>query len=204
MSFRTSRRAFLIASGALLAAGPLAAQDGGDPRMAEMVLGSPDAPVEIVEYASMTCPHCATFHLDVLPKLKAEYIDTGKVRLVLREVYFDRFGLWATMVARCGGEARYFGIVDEIFRTQRDWSRAGDDAAVAAALRRIGKLANLTDEEINACMSDQAFANALVQAYQENAKRDGIESTPTFLINGEKTGNKPWEALKAQIDAALG
>jgi protein-disulfide isomerase len=204
MSFRTSRRAFLIASGALLAAGPLAAQDGGDPRMAEMVLGSPDAPVEIVEYASMTCPHCATFHVDVLPKLKAEYIDTGKVRLVLREVYFDRFGLWATMVARCGGEARYFGIVDEIFRTQRDWSRAGDDAAVAAALRRIGKLANLTDEEINACMSDQAFANALVQAYQENAKRDGIESTPTFLINGEKTGNKPWEALKAQIDAVLG
>lgn len=203
MTPQPSRRAFLIASGALLAAGPLRAQHA-DPRLAEMVMGAAEAPVEIVEYASLTCPHCARFHAEVLPKLKAEYIEAGKVRLVFREVYFDRFGLWATMVARCGGEARYFAILDEIYRTQKNWTRAGDDAAVVGALRRIGKLANLTDDELNACLSDQAFANALVKRYQEQAKKDGIDSTPTFIINGMKTSNKPWEALKAQIDAALG
>ncbi|GIX12391.1 MAG: thiol-disulfide oxidoreductase [Paracoccaceae bacterium] len=203
MTLAISRRALLATAGAAFLARPLAAQSA-DPRLEEMVLGSPDAPVEIIEYASMTCPHCARFHVEVLPKLKAEYIEPGKVRLVLREVYFDRFGLWATMVARCGGATRYFGIVDEIFRTQKHWARAGDDAAVARELRRIGRLANLTEEELNACLSDQEFANALVRRYQEQARRDGIDSTPTFLINGQKTPNLPWEDLKSRIDAALG
>jgi protein-disulfide isomerase len=199
---RLTRRS-LLALGAgvpFLAVLPAAAAD--DPRLAEMVLGSADAPVEIIEYASLTCPHCARFHVDVLPKLKDAYIDTGKVRLLFREVYFDRFGLWATMIARCE-PLRYFGVVNEVFRTQQDWRAGPNDAAVAENLRRIGTLANLSDDRMNACMADQDFANALVRIYQDHARRDGIDSTPTFLVNGEKHGNMSFEEFSALIDAKL-
>ena len=86
----------------------------------DFALGAEDAPVKMVEYASFTCPHCAAFHDTVFKPLKADYIDTGKVRFEFREVYFDRYGLWAAMVARCGGEMRYFGITDILFQTQQD------------------------------------------------------------------------------------
>lgn len=200
----TRRHALLTGAAAVFAATAttLRAQEA-DPRLAEMVLGDPSAPVELVEYASFTCPHCARFHNNVLPALKTEYIEEGKVKLVVREVFFDRYGLWAAMVARCGGQARYFGISDEIYRTQASWTKAGNDAAVANALRQIGKLAGLTDEELSACLSDQAYANALVAGYQENAARDGIRATPTFLLNGETVSNRPWEELKSLIEAAL-
>ncbi|MEM9049854.1 MAG: DsbA family protein [Pseudomonadota bacterium] len=204
MTLKLTRRETLLSSlaaGAVFAS-PLRAQEE-DPRLAEMVLGDPAAPVEMVEYASFTCPHCARFHNDVLPALKSDYIEAGKVKLIIREVYFDRYGLWAAMVARCGGGGRYFGISDEIFRTQSSWTRAGGDAAVAGALRQIGKLGGLTDDELSACLSDQGFANALVETYQENAARDGIQATPTFMINGEKISNRSWAELKSLIDAAL-
>ncbi|MEM9197349.1 MAG: DsbA family protein [Pseudomonadota bacterium] len=201
----TRRHALLSGAATLFAAATattLRAQEA-DPRLVEMVLGDPSAPVELIEYASFTCPHCARFHNNVLPSLKSEYIESGKVKLVVREVFFDRYGLWAAMVARCGGQARYFGISDEIYRTQPSWTRAGNDAAVANALRQIGKLAGLTDDELSACLSDQAYANALVAGYKENAARDRIEATPTFLLNGETVSNRPWEELKSLIEAAL-
>ena len=86
----------------------------------DMVMGAADAPVEIIEYASFTCPHCANFHATTYPLLKADYIDTGKVRFVYREVYFDRFGLWASMIARCGGEMRFFGMAELIYEKQKE------------------------------------------------------------------------------------
>ena len=85
----------------------------------EMVRGKKNAPVTIIEYASFTCPHCATFHRDIFPKLEKEYIQTGKVRFVYREVYFDAPGLWAALVARCGGEDRYFGIIKLLYEKQK-------------------------------------------------------------------------------------
>ncbi len=197
-------RRHLLALGAAMSVAGVARAQEADPRLVEMSLGNADAPVTIIEYASFTCPHCATFHRDVLPLIKTEFIETGKVRLVFREVFFDRFGLWATMVARCGGQMRYFGMVDEIYRTQRDWTVGEGDAAVAENLRKIGRLAALTDDQINACLGDQTYANALVQGYQANAERDGIDSTPSFMINGEKFGNMGFDAFKAEIEARLG
>lgn len=91
----------------------------------EMVLGAEDAPITMIEYASYTCPHCAAFHQGTYQEIKKNYIDTGKVKLVYREVYFDRYGLWASMVARCGGEDKFFGITDLIFKGQSecpDWA----------------------------------------------------------------------------------
>jgi hypothetical protein len=97
----------------------------------EMVLGDPDAPVELIEYSSFTCPHCRNLHATVVPQLMADYVDTNRIRYVYREVYFDRFGLWASMVARCGGPERFFGIVDLIYEQQPEWTQG-----VAARHRR--------------------------------------------------------------------
>ena len=102
----------------------------------EMILGDVNAPVTIVEYASFTCPHCKDFHLQSFIKLKKEYISTGKVKFIFREVYFDRYGLWAGMVARCGGSKSYFGLVDMIFEKQSEWV-TGEVAEVVDKLKRM-------------------------------------------------------------------
>lgn len=169
----------------------------------DMALGSPEAPVTLVEYASFTCPHCANFHATVFPRLKAAYIDTGKVRFTLREVYFDRFGLWAGMLARCGGEGRYFGFVDMLYGQQRQWAGTTDPAGVADNLRRMGRVAGLSDEQVNACLNDREAAQALVTAFQANATRDEVQATPTLILNGTKHPNMSFEELARLIDAAL-
>lgn len=169
----------------------------------EMMLGNPDAQVEIIEYASFTCPHCATFHDGPYKQLKADYIDTGKIRFVYREVYFDRFGLWASLVARCGGEDKFFGITDLIYAGQSEWSQAGDPAAVVEEFRKIGRLAGMETDAIEACLQDAEQAQALVAWYQQNAEADEIDSTPSFVINGTKYSNMAYDQMKEIIDEAL-
>jgi protein-disulfide isomerase len=169
----------------------------------DMVIGSPDATVEIIEYASFTCPHCATFHQGAFKQLKEEYIDTGKVRFVYREVFFDRFGLWASLVARCGGPEKYFGITDLLYAGQEQWSRAGEPAAIVEELRKIGRLAGLDTETLEGCLQDGDKAQSLVAWYQQNAEADGIDSTPSFIIDGEKYANMSYADMKAIIDEAL-
>ncbi|MEM9430056.1 MAG: DsbA family protein [Pseudomonadota bacterium] len=173
-----------LAAGLTLGALPAQARE-----VLEMSKGDPDAPVTVIEYASFTCPHCASFHAQVYPDIRANFIDTGKVRFVMREVYFDRYGLWAGMLARCGGEMRYFGIVDLIFQTQAQWTRAGDDRAVIGALYGLGRQAGLTDAEMEGCLQDQEFAEALVAEYQKNSEADNVRGTPSFKINGEMHSN---------------
>jgi protein-disulfide isomerase len=166
-------------------------------------MGPVDAKVKVVEYASFTCPHCARFHTDVYPELKAEYIDTGKIRFEYREVYFDRYGLWAAMIARCGGEMRYFGIVDMVFKQQAEWAASEDPTAVVAALKTIGRAAGLDDAAMDACMKDQTMAEAMISHYETNFAADGIEGTPTFMINGVKHSNMNFADMKAILDAEL-
>ena len=169
----------------------------------EMTLGNPEAAVTVIEYASFTCPHCRNFNETVYPQLKADYIDTGKIHFVYREVYFDRFGLWAGMLARCGGGMRYFGIADVLYDTQSEWLAGGDPAAIADNLRRIGRSAGMNDEEIGACMADEATAKAMVALYQQNATADDVTSTPTFIVNGTKYSNMGYEEFARIIDAEL-
>ena len=109
-----------------------AAEDVDTSTIQEMTLGDPDAPVTMIEYASFTCPHCADFHANQFKKLKKDYIATGKVHFIYRDVYFDRFGLWASMVARCGGEDRFFGITDMIYAQQKEWIGDGQDPVAIA------------------------------------------------------------------------
>ena len=189
--------------GAAFAQSADAAEEPGSAEIVEMTLGDPDAPVTVIEYASFTCPHCATFHKTVFKELKENFIDTGKVQFVHREVYFDRFGLWAGMVARCGGPERYFGITDIVYDTQSEWTSGGDPATVVGNLRRIGKTAGLTDAELDACLSDGEKAQALVAWYQENASADGIQGTPSFIINGEQHSNMGYDAFAEILDEKL-
>jgi protein-disulfide isomerase len=169
----------------------------------EMVMGAADAPVTIVEYASYTCPHCASFHANQFKQLQADYIDTGKVQFIYREVYFDRFGLWASMVARCGGEMRFFGITEMLYAQQQDWIAGGDPVAISENLRRIGRTAGMDDATLEACLTDEVKAQTLVAWFQENAAADGVESTPTLIIDGVRHSNMAYEELAAIIDAAL-
>ncbi|QFT58485.1 Disulfide bond formation protein D precursor [Sulfitobacter sp. THAF37] len=169
----------------------------------EMAIGDADAPVTIIEYASFTCPHCAAFHQGPFKQLKSEYIDTGKVRMIYREVYFDRPGLWASMVARCGGEEKFFGIADLIYKGQSDWARAGEPTAIVDGLRKIGRLAGMDNETLNACLQDAEKAQTLVAWETQNREGDDITSTPSFLINGTKQSNMSYADFKALIDAEL-
>ncbi|MEM1351883.1 MAG: DsbA family protein [Pseudomonadota bacterium] len=168
----------------------------------EMTMGNPDAPVTVVEYASYTCPHCASFHEGPFKELKSEYIDTGKVNFVYREVYFDRYGLWASMIARCAGTPEaFFGMSDLIYENQSTWARAGDPGAIVGELRKIGLLAGLDADTMEACLQDGDKARTLVAWYQENASEDGVDSTPSFVINGQKYTNMSFADMAELIDA---
>lgn len=169
----------------------------------EMTLGAEDAPVTMIEYASYTCPHCATFHQGVFKQIKEDYIDTGKVKFVYREVYFDRYGLWASMIARCGGPEKFFGISDLIYQGQSEWTRAGGAPEIIGELRKFGRLAGLENETLEACLQDGTKAQTLVTWYQENATEHDIQSTPSFVINGEKVENQSYADFKKLLDEAL-
>lgn len=171
--------------------------------IADMVMGNPDAEVEFVEYASFTCPHCASFHAGAFKELKSDFIDSGKIKFIYREVYFDRPGLWASMLARCGGQEKFFGIVDMLYSGQSTWARAGEPTAIVEELRKIGRLAGLTNETLETCFQDATMAQTLVAWWQENGDRDGITSTPSFLINGTRHSNMAYPNMKELIDAEL-
>ncbi len=203
----TTATAALVSSSlgltAALAQDTAAADQDAGVQITEMVLGNPDATVEVIEYASFTCPHCANFHANQFKEIKKNYIDTGKIKFVYREIYFDRFGLWASMIARCGGEMRYFGIADMIYEKQREWTAGGDPVVIADNLRNIGKVAGLSDADLDACMQDGEKAQALVSWFEENSTRDEIASTPSFMINGEKYSNMSYEDFASLLDKAL-
>ncbi|MAD95107.1 MAG: thiol-disulfide oxidoreductase [Rhodobacteraceae bacterium] len=168
----------------------------------EMTLGNPDAAVTVIEYASYTCTHCASFHTNTYPQLKASYIDTNKINFIYRDVYFDRFGLWASMIARCDHK-KFFGITDMLYDRQSEWSRAGDAPEVVAKMRKIGLIAGLSNEQMDACLNDQLMAEALVARFQETTATDEVNSTPTLFVNGTKYSNIPYTQLSDLIEQEL-
>ncbi|QPC42113.1 DsbA family protein [Kaustia mangrovi] len=171
--------------------------------MGDMALGEEDAPVTIVEYASMTCPHCANFHTETFPKLKEEFIDTGKVRFVFREFPFDDLALAAFMVARCAPEDKYFPMIDILFEQQSTWAGRGADPR--EELFKIAKLSGMTREKFDACLKDEEIARGIMAVRERGANEFGIDSTPTFFVNGKLlSGNRPLEEFENAINAALG
>ncbi|MEM5477249.1 DsbA family protein [Pacificibacter sp. AS14] len=170
----------------------------------DLVMGDENAPIELIEYASYTCPHCANFHTTVFKQLKENYIDTGKVKFVYREVYFDKYGLWAAMVARCGGDLRYFGINAMLYEQQSEWLAGGKDAMeIVENLRTIGKKAGLSDADLDTCMNDGAMAQAMVAKFEAEVAEYDVSGTPTLIINGEKNSNMSYADLSEKLDDIL-
>lgn len=167
----------------------------------DMVMGDPNAPVTIVEYASMTCPHCARFHETTLPAIKEKYIDTGKVKLILREFPFDPRAAAAFMLARCAPAEQYYPMISALFQQQKSWVSA-DDAK--QPLLQIAKLAGFTQEKFESCLKDQELLNKVKAVFDKASKEYGVDSTPTFFINGEKTsGELSVEEMSKLIDKHL-
>ncbi len=157
--------------------------------VSEKVLGNADAPVTILEYSSLGCGHCANFHRDTLPRIKKEYIETGKVKLILRDFPLGAPAMAAAMLARCAGNDRYFPMVEMLFRGQRAWAFTRDPAS---ALRQT------------ACMANQKLLEALTNAKNKAVAERKIDSTPTFFIGETRIpGAQPFEVFKQAIDAAL-
>jgi protein-disulfide isomerase len=166
----------------------------------DRILGKPDAPVTIVEYASLTCPHCAAFEHDTLPKIKAEWIDPGKAKLVYRDFPLDGSAVKAALLARCAAPDKFYGFVDVLFGSQESWARSADPTP---GLARIAKLGGMSDDQFHACMSDNAMQDKILASRLTGEKEYKVESTPTFFINGTAlTGAQPYEKFDEALKAA--
>lgn len=170
----------------------------------EMQQGNPDALVTMIEYASYTCPHCAAFNTGPYKQLKKDYIDTGKINFIYREVYFDGPGVWASLLARCAGPEKFFGITDLLYASQSNWANAGgrDPVAISAELKKIGRLAGMDGDKIEACMQDDDQAKKMVEWFKVNSAKDDITGTPSFVINGKTYSNMSYADMKEILDAA--
>ena len=169
----------------------------------DMVKGNSDAKVTIVEYASFTCPHCATFHKEIFPQLREQYIDTGKVKFIYREVYFDAPGLWGGLLARCVSPKKYFGVVDLLYKKQSKWASGSTEKEILNELFSIGRQTGMEDEQINKCMQNKEKSLKMIDAYLENNKIDKISSTPSLVINGKLLKPNNFDDLAAEIDKIL-
>ena len=208
-----TRRAFLeaagMAAGALALPGAALAQANGSVSVADLMAegalpdvwqGSKDAPVTIIEYASMTCSHCAHFHETTYPTLKSKYIDTGKVRFTLREFPFDPVAVAGFMVARCAGDKRE-AMIGLLFSQQKNW--AFSDKPLQG-LTALVKQTGMSQEKFDACLQDKALYANVNQVFEKASKQFKVDSTPTFFINGKKvSGALSPEELDKQLEPLL-
>jgi len=191
---RITRREFVVATSALLVSAtlfgsaPFAFAQGNTQEellrpgpLPDLVLGKADAPVTIIEYASMTCPHCANFHQTTYPALKSKYIDTGKVRFIFREFPLDEVAVAASMLARCAGGDKSIALIDVLFGSQDKWAVRDP----LPALLQIGKQAGFTQASFDECLKDQKLYNNILAMRERGAKEYKVESTPTLFVNGK-------------------
>jgi protein-disulfide isomerase len=196
-----SRRLLLVAAvGASLALAACSKGGGAAASAEDMTLGDAKAPVKMVEYASVTCSHCARFNNDVFPAFKAKYIDTGKVHYTFKEFLTPPEPVAAAgfLIARCAGKDKYFNVVDAMFHSQEEMFRSGD---FKGSLLRVAQSAGMTEEQFNACVQDEKAAQALNARVEKAITQDKIAATPTFFFNGKKV--KEGEMTMEELDAAV-
>jgi len=192
-------RRFLMIAAVLALAGPAAAAAPAV-QPDDMSLGNPKAKIQVIEYASVACPHCAHFNAEVFPSLKAKWIDTGKVRYTLKEMLTEPVNVAAAgfLIARCAGPDRYFKVVDDVFKSQSQWT-AG--AKIKPILQQIAAANGLDEARFNACLQDEAAVQAVSARAERAAEQDDVHQTPTVFINGKRLDPTPMTA--AEMDAAL-
>lgn len=165
-------------------------------------LGKTDAPVVVIEYASATCPHCAEFHEKVLPQIKSEYIETGKVRFIFREFPLDQLALGAFMLTRCIPEDKYFATLDLMFRRQKTWAQAKNPAD---ELFKVVQMAGMDQAGFEACVKRDDLAKAIVEASRKAAKDFAIKGTPAIFVNGQFIdAHGDMASVKVELDKAIG
>jgi protein-disulfide isomerase len=184
----------------LFAALPLGAA-WGQPMVGERVLGDPEAPVTIIEYSSLTCPHCAAFHTGTLPEIKERFIETGQAKIVYRDFPLDQNALNAAVIAHCAGDDRYFAFLEAMFASQERWARSSDPTE---SLLQLAGLGGMPREQAEACLADDAMLDAVLQMRLDGQAEYSVSSTPTFVINGEVvSGNRSVDEFATVIEAAL-
>lgn len=167
----------------------------------DIPLGSADAKVTIIEYASMTCPHCARFYANTFPDLKKRYIDTGKVKFIFREFPLDNLAAGAAVLARAGDPVNYYPLIELLFAQQTTWAMADDPVA---ALLKLAKQTGMTEEKFYAALKDPTILNNVLEVRKKAATDFGVNATPTFFINGEKAGGEMTiDEIAKIIDAKL-
>lgn len=172
-----------------------------DDAMTEMVLGDADARITVIEYASLGCPHCANFHANTFPDVKKDYIDTGKIKFVYRDFPLGTPALAASMIARCAGSAKYFGMVDIFFKSQQQWSRADNPLD---ALKKVSRFGGMSEADVDACLQNQELLNHIQETARKGGEDHKINATPSFVIDGETiSGGLPYEDFKKLLDKAL-
>jgi protein-disulfide isomerase len=167
----------------------------------DRILGNKDAPVTIVEYASLTCPHCMHFATDVLPALKKKWIDTGKVKLVMRDYPLDGLALRAAMVARCAPPDKFYPFIDTLFETQDKWATAKDPQA---ELQRLALMGGMSKKQFEDCVANKDIENKVVGSRLVATQKLNVNATPTFFVNGTKFDGEPSvEAFDTVLDKAV-
>lgn len=151
-----------------------------DAAMKDRVIGKEDAPVTIIEYASMTCPHCAHFETKILPELKKRLLDTGKAKLIFRDFPLDKFALKAAMMTRCASPEKYFNLADVVFSNQERWAKSADPLS---SLAQLGALAGMDETLFKACTENKDLETAILKNMQDAQGKYRIQSTPTFIFN---------------------
>lgn len=154
------------------------------------VMGKADAPITIIEYSSLTCPHCAVFHMKTFPQVKAEWIDTGKAKLIYRDFPWDPLAQAAAMIAHCSGD-RYFAFVNAYFHSQDQWAHSNQPLA---AMKTIAKLGGMSEDQVDKCLDDRGLLNEINARKDDGQKLYGIDSTPSFIIGGKLySGDMPYD-----------
>jgi protein-disulfide isomerase len=203
------RRNLIVAATAATLAVPTAFGLAGCKNAAEkveaedMTLGNPGAPVKMIEYASVACPHCAAFNNEVWPEFKTKYVDTGKVYYISREMLTGQAAVAAAgfLVARCAGKDKYFIVTDQIYRSQPEMFADGTLSGARGVLQRIANSAGLSDKQFEDCINDRKALDAINKRNETYGIRDKIEGTPTFIMNGKTVASG--EVTMAQMDAAV-
>jgi protein-disulfide isomerase len=171
-----------------------------DVMLADKVMGNAAAPVTMLEYSSLTCPHCADFHANTLPQIKTSYIDPGRVKLISRDFPLDNSALSAAMVARCSGD-NYFSVLDLLYKGQGSWAGASD---LAAALKRTVAPSGMSGADVDACLASTDLRNGIMNIRTGGQNEFGVNGTPTFIINGQKVvGAQPYATFDAILRSLL-
>ena len=181
---------------------PIAAQAeilSTEEALADRVIGDPAAPMTIIEYASLTCPHCADFHTDTLPQLKKDWIENGKAKLIYRDFPLDKYAAAAAQIARCAPQDKYFVFLNAFYAQQQTWARSNDPLKTLTQLAALG---GMSQADVDACLANEELRDGILQMRLDGQMEYDINSTPSFVINGKRITNLPYDDFKELLEEA--